>query len=85
MNASNAFNWKQYTDEEHAKNGDPFATIKRNAVISANVTEGIHRIRKKNPSHGTIFGITEKNINTKAPDMMETGHAKRKARKKISK
>jgi len=24
MGAVNAFNWKEYTDEEHAKNGDPF-------------------------------------------------------------
>lgn len=78
MSVVNAFNWKEYTDQEHAKKGDPFKDIKRNAVISANVTEGIHRLRKKNPSHGTIFGITEKNISTKAPDMMEMKSAKRK-------
>jgi len=80
MTAVSAFNWKEYTDQEHAKNGDPFKTIKRNAVISANVTEGIHKIRKKNPSHGTIFGITEKNISTRAPDMMEKKRAKTKKR-----
>ena len=78
MTVANAFNWKEYTDQEHAKNGDPFKTIKRNAAISANVTEGIHRIREKNPSHGTIFGITEKNISTRAPDMMEKKRAKTK-------
>lgn len=78
MTAVSAFNWKEYTDQEHAKNGDPFKTIKRNAAISANVTEGIHRIREKNPSHGTIFGITEKNISTRAPDMMENNRAKTK-------
>lgn len=70
MSAVNAFNWKEYTDQEHAKHGDPFKTIKRNAVISANVTEGIHKIRKKNPSHGTIFGLTEKRLNLKEPEMM---------------
>jgi hypothetical protein len=70
MNAVNAFNWKAYTDEEHAKNGDPFAEIKRNATISKSVTEGIQKLRKTKPTHGTIFGITEKNISTKAPDMM---------------
>ena len=80
MTAVSAFNWKEYTDQEHAKNGDPFKSIKRNAVISANVTEGIHRIREKNPSHGTIFGITEKNISTRAPDMMEKKRAKTKKR-----
>jgi hypothetical protein len=74
--ATSAFHWKQYTDEEIARRGDPFNTIKRNAEISANVTEGIPRIRKKNPSHGTIFGITEKNISTRAPDMMEKKSAK---------
>jgi hypothetical protein len=72
MTAVNAFNWKAYTDEEHARRGDPFADIKRNAAISANVTEGIHKIREKKPSHGTIFGITEKRISFKAPDMIPT-------------
>ena len=76
--AVSAFHWKQYTDEEIQRRGDPFKDIKRNAVISANVTEGIHKIRKKNPSHGTIFGITEKNINTRAPEMMEKKSAKTK-------
>jgi len=78
MSAVNAFDWKQYTDEEHARRGDPFKDIKRNAVISANVTEGIHRIRKKNPSHGTIHGITEKTISYRAPDMMRNPNAKTK-------
>lgn len=76
--AVNAFHWKQYTDEEIARRGDPMAEIKRNAVISATVTEGIHKLRKKKPSHGTIFGITEKALSTKAPDMMETKSEKGK-------
>lgn len=80
MEQVNAFNWKEYTDQEHAKNGDPFKTIKRNAAISANMTEGLNKIREKNPSHGTIFGITEKNISTRAPDMMEKKRAKTKKR-----
>jgi hypothetical protein len=72
MSAVNAFNWKAYTDEEHAKNGDPFAQIKRNAVISKNVTEGVHKLRKTKPSHGTVFGITEKRLSLRTPDMMPT-------------
>ena len=80
MSAVSAFNWKEYTDEEIKRRGDPFADIKRNAVISATVTEGIHKLRKKKPTHGTIFGITEKNISTRAPDMMETKRAKTKKR-----
>jgi hypothetical protein len=78
MSAVNAFNWKEYTDQEHARRGDPFKEIKRNAEISATVTQGIHKLRVKKPSHGTIFGITEKRINLKAPDMMETRRAKTK-------
>lgn len=80
MTAKNAFDWKAYTDEEHAKHGDPFKDIKRNAVISANVTEGVHKLRKKKPSHGTIHGITEKSISYKAPDMMRKPNAKTKNR-----
>ena len=72
MSAVNAFNWKAYTDEEHAKKGDPFAQIKRNAVISKNVTEGVHKLRKTKPSHGTVFGITEKRLSLRTPDMMPT-------------
>lgn len=70
MSAVNAFNWREFTDEEHAKNGDPFKDIKRNATISASVTEGIHKLREKNPSHGTVHGITTKRLSLKAPDMM---------------
>jgi len=72
MTVVNAFNWKAYTDEEHARRGDPFKDIKRNAAISVNVTNGIHKIREKKPSHGTIFGITEKSISHRAPDMIPT-------------
>ncbi len=78
MTAVSAFNWKEYTDQEIARRGDPFKDIKRNAAISANMTEGLNKIRQKNPSHGTIFGITEKNISTRAPDMMENKCAKTK-------
>ena len=78
MSVVSAFNWKEYTDQEIARRGDPFKTIKRNAAISANMTEGLNKIRQTKPSHGTIFGITEKNISTRAPDMMENKRAKTK-------
>jgi hypothetical protein len=74
MSAVNAFNWKEYTDQEHAKYGDPFAKLKRNAVISRNVTEGVQKLREKNPSHGTVFGLTEKRLSYRAPDMMKRGN-----------
>ena len=68
----NAFDWKAYTDEEHARRGDPFADIKRNAVISAQVTAGVHRLREKNPAHGTIHGLTDKMLHPRAPEMMKS-------------
>ena len=70
MSAVNAFDWKAYTAEEHAKRGDPFAEIKRSAIISKNVTDGMDKVRQKNPTHGTIFGITEKRLSLRAPDMI---------------
>jgi hypothetical protein len=82
MSAVSAFNWKEYTDQEHKRNGDPFADIKRSAEISAATTAGVHKLRNKKPTHGTIFGITEKNISTKAPDMMEMKNAKGKSTKR---
>jgi hypothetical protein len=78
MSAVSAFNWKEYTDQEHARNGDPFKKIKRDAEISALVTANVHKIRSKNPSHGTIHGITAKRLNIKNPEMMESPRAKTK-------
>lgn len=79
----NAFNWKEYTDQEHARRGDPFKEIKRNAMISANTTAGIHRLREVKPSHGTILGISEKRISLKAPEMMAMGGARANAGRKL--
>lgn len=73
MTAVNAFNWKEFTDEEHARRGDPFADIKRNARISASVTEGMEKMREKKPTHGTIFGISDKTISTRPLEMMHRG------------
>ena len=78
MSVVSAFNWKEYTDQEHAKHGDPFKMIKRNAEIGALVTKTVHKIRAKNPSHGTVHGISNKTLNIKEPEMMETKRAKTK-------
>ena len=57
----NAFNWKQYTDEEHAKRGgDPFKAVKHNAKISLNTSVAVAKMQKKNPYHGTILGMSTK-------------------------
>ena len=74
--AVNAFDWRAYTDEERAKKGDPFADIKRNAIISANVTEGVHKLRKRKPSHGTVLGISDKAVSLTPPEMMKNGKTK---------
>jgi hypothetical protein len=73
----NAFNWQEFTDEEHARKGDPFKAIKRNAAISANVTATVHKLRKVNPGHGTLQGISEKNPSFYAPSMMGNGGFKK--------
>jgi len=78
MSAVNAFNWKEYTEQEIERRGDPFKEIKLSAVISANTTIGVHKFRKKNPSHGTIHGLTEKRLSLKEPEMMEMKRAKTK-------
>ncbi len=85
MTVVNAFDWKAYTDEEHAKKGDPFKQIKRNALISQNVTEGMAKIREKNPSHGTVFGISDKPINPRSPDMPMKGGARFNSGRKLPK
>jgi hypothetical protein len=76
MEVVSAFNWKEYTAQEHAKNGDPFKSIKRNARIGAIVTQTVHKIREKNPSHGTMFGLTTKDLQLKEPEMMTRSKSK---------
>ena len=78
MSAVSSFNWKEYTDQEIVRRGDPFKDIKRSAVRGATVTKTVHKIREKNPSHGTIFGLTSKELNLKEPAMMEMKRAKTK-------
>jgi hypothetical protein len=56
---TNAFNWKQYTDEERAKRGetrDENNTSRKRSVAS---TKAIERIRTGEPTYGTI-GIGQK-------------------------
>jgi len=76
MEVVSAFNWKEYTAQEHAKSGDPFKDIKRNAKIGAIVTKTVHKIREKNPSHGTMFGLTAKELQLKEPEMMTRSKSK---------
>jgi hypothetical protein len=52
--------------------------LNKNALRSANVTEGVHKLRQKNPSHGTLHGLTKKRLNIKQPEMMRSPNAKAK-------
>ena len=78
MTVKNAFDWQAYTDEETARRGNPFAQLNYNAKLSKSITKGTDRIRKTNPTHGTVFGITAKRLNLQPPEMMEPRNAKTK-------
>lgn len=42
----------------------------RNTVISKNTTEAVTKLREKRPTHGTMFGISEKSVSTKPLDFL---------------
>ena len=51
---TNAFNWKQYTDEERAKRGETRNdnnTARKRSMAS---TKAIERIREDTPNYGTL-------------------------------
>jgi hypothetical protein len=78
MTAVNAFNWKEYTDEERAKRGDPFKQMKHGATISKRTSVAVERIRETKPSHGTVYGVTSKILQPRSPNMINP-NAKRKS------
>jgi hypothetical protein len=49
MTAPNAFDWKEYTDEERARRGDPFQEINRKALHSQSVSKSMNKLRDKKP------------------------------------
>jgi hypothetical protein len=70
MNAVNAFNWKEYTEQEINRRGSPFKELERNAAISKRTTESVEKIRITTPSHGTVHGITSKPLKPRPTEMM---------------
>jgi hypothetical protein len=42
----------------------------RNTVISKNTTVAVTKLREKRPTHGTMFGISEKSVSTKPLDFL---------------
>jgi hypothetical protein len=70
MTAVNAFNWKEYTEQEINRRGSPFKELERNAAISKRTTESVEKIRITTPSHGTVHGITSKPLKPRPTEMM---------------
>ena len=70
MSAVNAFNWKEYTEQEINRRGSPFKELERNAAISKRTTESVEKIRITTPSHGTVHGITSKPLKPRPTEMM---------------
>jgi len=70
MTAVNAFNWKEYTEQEINRRGSPFKELDRNAAISKRTTESVEKIRITTPSHGTVHGITSKPLKPRPTEMM---------------
>jgi len=73
MTAVNAFNWKEFTEEERVKRGDPFAQLDVRAAISKRTTKSVDKLRKTNPTHGTIYGVASKHLNPGPVPMMKRG------------
>lgn len=74
MTAVNAFNWQSYTDEERSRRGNPIADLERCAAISKRTSVSVEKIRKTTPSHGTVFGLTEKVLRPNAVKMIKRGN-----------
>jgi hypothetical protein len=51
---TNAFNWKQYTDEERAKRGEKLNANNTALKRSMASSKAIERIREDTPNYGTL-------------------------------
>ena len=51
---TNAFNWKQYTDEERVKRGETLNANDTSLKRSMASTKAIERIRENVPTYGTL-------------------------------
>lgn len=57
---TNAFNWKEFTEEERAKRGDLLRTIKIAQKISDSSMKLVEKKRMTNRAYGTLEGVTAK-------------------------
>jgi hypothetical protein len=51
---TNAFNWKQYTDEERAKRGETLNANDTSLKRSMASSKAVERIREDVPNYGTL-------------------------------
>ena len=51
---TNAFNWRQYTDEERAKRGEKLDANNKARKRSLASSKAIERIREDAPNYGTL-------------------------------
>lgn len=47
----------------------------RNALISSKTTEAVTKLRAKKPTHGTVFGMTEKSVSLKPLEFLTYSRA----------
>jgi hypothetical protein len=58
---ANAFDWRRYNEEEKARTGGlKLAQMNTEANKGKGVTAYLEKRRETNPSHGTFFGMSEK-------------------------
>lgn len=66
----NAFH-KDYVKTYEPTLMQQFRTASANKKASMTLTEHVEEVRKTKPSHGTVFGITEKAISVAPKEMMK--------------
>lgn len=74
MTQVNAFNWKEYSQQERERTGAKESLaqeLNRSAKMRTNTTKAIDKIRDERPTFGTMFGISDKAVSTKPPARMK--------------
>jgi hypothetical protein len=64
---ANAFEWRRYAKE----NNITFTHMNHAAINSATISKYVEGKRKETPSHGTVFGISDKAVSVKPLEYMK--------------
>lgn len=79
MTTANAFDWKNYTQQERQRTGAKESLaqeLNRSAKMRTNVTKAIDKVREVQPSFGTFFGMSDKAVSCVPPKTMKRKGAK---------